>query len=280
MLHLANPNLGDLTIQGQEIQVHTSAQFGGACTGITWNGLQFVNSNDHGREVQAAWTFGYGERLNPTEAGAAQDGSGPTRSVVLAASASGSSLTTTSHPAFWNIPGQAQALNGSEVTADLLTKTVTVDAGGDPHLIRWVNEITLFADEPILQAEVPTPYVNGDFSSFYTFDPTTGTLAPLSHTPAASNGSFPAGAAVGEESLPVILATSDGSHAIGVYTAAPDTDYGRWDFDAFGNTSKSDIVLHLTNVPGALPVQVTSYIAVGSLADVQASLVNAYTNQP
>lgn len=285
----ANPNLGDLVLQGAEIQVSTQATFGGACTGITWNGVQFVNDNDHGRQCQTAWTFGYGERLNPTEAGSGHDAAGPTRSVVLAANVSGNTLTTTNHAAFWDPPGTTSpnwggtgtvsALNGSEVSADLFTKTVTVDVGGDPHLIRWVNEITLFADAPQLVVECPTPYVDARFSAFYTYDPTTQTLAPLDHTPADKTGNFPPGAAVGEQGLPVILATPGGDHAIGVYSGEANISYGRFDFTAFG-TQKSNVVCRRSNVPGAQPLRLTSYIAVGTLAQVQASLQNAYANRP
>lgn len=124
---------GSITAQvfGSPLVISTSTQFAGAIESLTWNGVQFINSFDHGRELQSAVSFdGYGECYNPTEAGSddfsnavysAQgvlvkpatiqgDGTGPTSSSCLySLSANANVLTTTSQMAFWTPPGQVYA---------------------------------------------------------------------------------------------------------------------------------------------------------------------------
>ena len=51
---------------GSEIVVSASARTAGAIDSLTWNGREFLNSFDHGRELQSAASFdGFGECLNP-----------------------------------------------------------------------------------------------------------------------------------------------------------------------------------------------------------------------
>ncbi|MDB5036802.1 MAG: hypothetical protein JWQ35_330 [Bacteriovoracaceae bacterium] len=58
------------TVFGLPMTIRTSNQFAGAIYSLTWAGKEFINHDDHGRELQSAISFdGYGECLNPTEAG-------------------------------------------------------------------------------------------------------------------------------------------------------------------------------------------------------------------
>ena len=64
--------------------LHASARTAGAIDSLKFRGKEFVNAYDHGREWQSAVSYdGFGECLNPTEAGSAKDGTGADHSSLL-----------------------------------------------------------------------------------------------------------------------------------------------------------------------------------------------------
>jgi len=110
-LHANRPKKGDALINRNGIAIATAARFGGAIASLRWNNKEFVDIQDHGREIQTAWQGdNAGECFNPTEAGSAKDGIGlDTTSNVVSLAVTRQSITTVSHPAFWLQPGQAGA---------------------------------------------------------------------------------------------------------------------------------------------------------------------------
>jgi hypothetical protein len=107
---------GDASISLNGITIATAARFGGAIVSLRWNGTEFVDNRDHGREIQTAWQGNNaGECFKPTEAGSAADGSGPdTTSRLLSVTATADSITTVSHPAFWLRPRRGQSECGRD----------------------------------------------------------------------------------------------------------------------------------------------------------------------
>src|SRR6266404_1843622 len=86
-----------------QISVSTSNQFGGAVSSIKWNGKEYINNWDHGRQLQVNMQF-FNRYCcyNPYEAGSFEDAKGPTStSKVLSLSASGNRLETTTQMC-WN----------------------------------------------------------------------------------------------------------------------------------------------------------------------------------
>ena len=77
MNSLANANVStspnssiSAKVYGSQLTISTSARLAGAIGSLTWNGIEFINQDDHGRELQSASSFdGLGECFNPTEAG-------------------------------------------------------------------------------------------------------------------------------------------------------------------------------------------------------------------
>src|SRR5437868_1079783 len=63
---------------GQPLTVSTSNQFGGAVSSIKWNGKEYINNYDHGRQLQVNMQF-FNRYCcyNPYEAGSFDDGQGP-----------------------------------------------------------------------------------------------------------------------------------------------------------------------------------------------------------
>ena len=85
---------GDAQIRSKagpsEIVITTTSRLAGAIHSLTWNGCEFINSTDHGRQLQSASNFDAGSRIknetyNPTEAGSRFDGAGDDSTSILLA---------------------------------------------------------------------------------------------------------------------------------------------------------------------------------------------------
>lgn len=263
------------TVSNDIITVGASLRTAGAIDSLYWNGREFINSYDHGRQLQVALSAnGFGECYNPTEAGSGSgDNIKPTSTSVLhAASASGSVLFTDSQPAFWvppggSAPGCGAPRNTTALSNYRFRKTVTVGVAGIRHVIEFNSQVVLPESVSSWTYEGPTGYLGGEFTSFYTFNPATCALAALSAGP-------------GEQSLPVILSTPDGAAAMGTWSpdlpqpSFPGAGYGRFAFPS-GNpaaaTNKWNSVFRLgASAPGTYSFR--SYIAVGSLENVRVAL--------
>lgn len=278
---------GDATIRaqyaGSDIVITTTSRLAGAIDSLTWDGQEFINSTDHGRQLQSASNFDAGSRFagetfNPTEAGSRFDGAGQTStSRLLHLVANGNKLQTTNQMAFWLRPGDKSgpnpAKNKTVVSNHLLTKRVTIGYGKLRNVIQYdvtfglpINETHKYA-----QFEAVTGYMPPEFSKFLTVDPASGVTKPLSDGP-------------GEQRLPVILSTDSGSHAMGIYVpnlgdghqAKP--GYGRWRFTA-QEVVKWNCVFRIRNKAGvpAGDYSYRTFVVVGKLADVVASITLLHT---
>lgn len=231
----------------------------GAVCWMAWNNKQFLDAKDHGRCLQSAVSFDWlGEAFNPTEAGASMATDGllpsPGSSLLLNNVASASQLHTQTQMAFWfPVAGQRRS-------AHILRKYVQVGAAGLPNAVDWQVEFEVPPGEThaMGQFEFLTGYMPPEFSVFSTFDPRTGTLAPLADGP-------------GEQPLPLVFATPDFKYAIGVWTphdlAALSGGYGRW---RFVDCVKWNMVARVRNPQGTLRFR--ALFVVGNFAQVQAGL--------
>jgi hypothetical protein len=224
-------------VNGATLTIRTSARMAGAIDSIAWRGKEFINAFDHGRELQSASSFdGYGECLNPTEAGSDKDGPGPTSSSrLVSGSAHGRTLQTTIEMAYWLVPGTPyrtacgshadfrQAKNETVRSKDLLIKRVTIGSQGVPNAISYDVTFVTAEDHQSATFEAITGYMPPEFSEFLAYDPATRAIVPLTDGP-------------GEQTLPVILATPDHNFAMGIFSpglpqkAYPKVGYGRFRF--------------------------------------------------
>ena len=150
-LAVAAPPQGDAVIRGRagpsDIVITTTARLAGAIHSLRWNGREFIDSADHGRQLQSAANFDGGgpffpETFNPTEAGSRKDGAGPTSSSkLLRLRADGPELETTVQMAFWLAPGEKSeghpALNRKVLADHLLTKRVRIGYKEWPNAIDY-----------------------------------------------------------------------------------------------------------------------------------------------
>lgn len=229
----AEPRTGDSVLRGpalgSEIVLTTTSRLAGAIHSLRWNGKEFIDSADHGRQLQSASSFDAGspftpETFNPTEAGSRHDGAGPTStSRLLAFSAERNRLKTTNQMAFWLRPGEDSSGNLAKNTTNLsnhrLSKSVTIGALGMENVLAY--DVTFFVPpgEPhrYAQFEALTGYMPAEFSEFFVVNLANGKRLPLSDGP-------------GEQALPIIFSTADGAHAMGCFTREPNPGYGRFRF--------------------------------------------------
>ena len=261
-----------------EIVIRTTDRLAGAIDSLTWNGREFIDSSDHGRQLQSASNFDAGlpltaETFNPTEAGSRYDGTGATStSRLLHLIAKDHQLQTTNQMAFWLQPGEKSeenpAKNPAELSNHLLTKRVQIGYRDLAHVIQYDVTFSLPVGEHHRHGvfEAVTGYMPAEFSVFKKFNLATGELEPLDDGP-------------GEQSLPVVLTTPDGLHAMGVYS--PDqpsrgyeaAGYGRFRF-ANERVVKWNCVFR-RDAPEGLPAaeyQFRNFVIVGDLAIVEKSL--------
>lgn len=280
------PPSGDAVIRakagGSEIVVTTTRRVAGAVHSLTWGGREFIDSFDHGRQLQSASSFDAGrpfvpETFNPTEAGSMSDGRGDSSSSrLLHMLVAPDGLQSTTRMAFWLRPGEKSlghpARNTTVVSDHLLTKRVRIGhRAGDadlPHVICYdvTFGVPLGERHHFAQFEVVTGYMPAEFEKFWRYDASADNLAPLSDGP-------------GEQPHPVVLSTADGGHAMGVYCPPRERDYGpvgygRWRFKG-ERVNKWNCVYRLrdgANGVEARDYSFRSFVIVGDLATVRASM--------
>jgi hypothetical protein len=277
---------GDAVIRGKagpsEIVITTTSRVAGAIHSLTWNGKEFLDSFDHGRQLQSASNFDCGgdlvaETYNPTEAGSRDDGRGPkASSKLLRLRAGDGELETTTQMAFWLAPGEKSsghpAKNEKVLSDHLLTKRVHIGHRDLPHAVEYEVTFTVPDGEHHTRAvfEALTGYMPPEFGRFWKFDGPSGELRSL------KGGSE-------EQPYPVVLATQDGNYGMGVY--APDqpspgferVGYGYFRFAA-EKVNKWNCVFRVSDPKGIAPgkYHYRMFVAVGTLDDVKGTLASLW----
>jgi hypothetical protein len=250
-----------------EIVVRTCSQFAGAVCSISFRGKEHIDTKDHGRLLQSASSFDrLGECYNPTEGGTVRD-AGTSTSELRVARVERNEILTLVDMAFWLRPGQryprgcgarkdlTRAVNMASLSGHLLEKRVTVGLPGFPNVIEHRVVYHVPAHHSYAVFEASTGYMPKSFALALYYDPAGGV-------------EIDPGVRQGEQALPVILATPDRKHAMGVYS--PDLPrngrgYGRF---TFPDVNKWNCVFREKDVkPGAYAYR--CLIVLGSVAEVQ-----------
>ena len=276
----SGPGWGDAQFGNAFLQVEAHAHFAGAIGSLKYRDKEYVSTHDHGRELQMAVSLDPApECLMPTEAGSAADGQGPTSSSRLYAAQVGLGTWQTSiYPAYW-LTG---ICTSDTVAPDLFTKQIQVGVNGNPQVIRYAGQMALARQYPLVYAEIPTLYLHASFKRHYRIDPASG--ATWQYQAIDSAG--------GEEeasNVPLIFATDDGAHAIGLWSPfesqGGDFQYRAhmFNFSANPEDSQNTSKMTVTRSWGAgVPRQVdaVSYFAVGTVDSVRLSLMQLYAAEP
>lgn len=282
---------GDAVIRApyasSEIVITTTSRLAGAIHSVTWRGKEFIDSADHGRQLQSASGFDLGrtrnsETFNPTEAGSRADGAGPaSTSRLLEIHAAEAELRTLTQMAFWLRPGEKSggqpAENTTRLSAHRLAKQVRIGIPGLPNVLDYSVTFTVPAGESHADAqfEALTGYMPPDFTQFWHFNPASRKLEPLTDGP-------------GEQRNPVAFSTADGAHAMGIIAPDPapagsvGPGYGRFRFVA-EKVVKWNCVFRVRPADGAVPAGDYRYrmlVPIGTLADVEAALAKLVDRVP
>ena len=256
------------------LKLTITPRLAGAVHSIQWQGQEFIDSHDHGRQLQSASNFDAGtkfsgETFNPTEAGSRNDAAGPTStSKLLHLSYSKHQLQTTSQMAFWLAPDQTSsghpAKNKTLLSNHILTKRITLGFQNWPNVIRYEATFTTPVGEfhRYAQFESVTGYMPARFEKFWGVNLSREQLVSLSDGP-------------GEQRHPVILGTADGKLAQGVYSPQQPSvgfesaGYGRFRFPA-AKVTKWNSVFRIRNDDGvpAGHYYFDNYVIVGDLGVV------------
>ncbi len=273
---------GDAVIRAKagpsDIVITTTSRLAGAIHSLTWNGKEFINSTDHGRQLQCAaafdWDRGFNaESYNPTEAGSRDDGAGDkSSSKLLSLHAEGEELRTTIQMAFWLTPGEKSgndpARNDRALSDCVVAKCVHIGRRGLAHAIEFDTTFTIPRGErhTSVHFEAPTGYMPAEFGRFWKYDADKADLEKLDDH-------------AGEQDRPVVLSTADGAYAMGVYS--PDqpspgferVGYGRFRFKA-EKVNKWNCVFRVRDPKGiaAGDYHFRTFVAVGTLEDVKTTL--------
>ena len=273
-----------------DIVITATDRLAGAIHSLTWNGREFIDSLDHGRQLQSACSFDNGaagefwaECFNPTEAGSRADGAGPrSTSKLIKLKVDKVELQTTSQMAFWLIPGEKSAgrpaLNTTALSNHLLTKRVRIGHEKLENVIEYDVTFAVPQNERhhYAQFEALTGYMPSEFERFWTFHTATGQLLELDDGP-------------GEQQYPVVFSNRTASHAMGIYS--PDqpsvgyeqAGYGRFRFPQ-EKVVKWNCVFRTRNADGIKPGEYCYrlFVVVGDLRTVQQTLttLTAKDRQP
>lgn len=280
----AEPPSGDAVVRGKygdsDIVITTTTRLAGAIHSLTWNGQEFIDSADHGRQLQSACSFDcaktgtfWAEAFNPTEAGSRRDGAGAkSTSRLLELKAEKNELTTRTQMAFWLAPGEKSdkfpALNDKALSLHVVSKRVAIGYKKFPNVIDYRVTFDGPATEKhtYAQYEALTGYMPKEFSVFQTWNPKDGKLAKLGDGP-------------GEQSLPVVFSKSEGKHAMAVWS--PDqpskgygeAGYGRFRFEG-EKVVKWNCVFRFKDAAGVKLAgrAFRVFVVLGTLDDVRATL--------
>lgn len=277
---------GGVTIKANKVA-------GGAVSELIWNGKQFINNYDYGRQIQTAFNFGKaGEQDNPTEAGSKYGCPGTVKkpeyaqgSPIYYVTSNGSTLITKSRPLQWNPENFTGGGRENPVMWNgTIEKTVELNHFSgryDAHVIRWTTTIDIPHDSDYFDWELVTAYTNDEFSSQYAYDAENNvrSVAVVPNNKCTAQPFIPNAGGV-------INATSDGKYALGAYRkksgglnhlALCKYENGRGG-GKYGEDATKWSVLERDRVASISEGEYSgsAYLIVGTLADVVSTMRSMY----
>jgi hypothetical protein len=285
-----------VTVTGNEVVLKANLVAGGAISELSWNGKQFVNDWDYGRQIQTAVSFvdpnsgQSSEEDNPTEAGDIYgwprdvwDAGWSHGSPLLSYSINGKTISTTTSPLQWKPEKLAGGGPDNPVRwKGTMSKVVTLDYGSN-NAIKYGTQIYFPMAQPHVRAEVVTAYLNAEFTKFYLYNAATNSLTDITAScPLAGYAKIP-----GPRNGGIIIATPDGLYALGGYHRDP--GYDAWfqcaNFTNQGGQGKYGKSTSKWSIYGAYPSysvaagtteSYTNYLTVGTLSTAISEMKRLY----
>ena len=281
------------TLSGGGITVSSNNVAGGSVWSWVWNGIEFVDHWDYGREMQSAVLWFANDNpnttpYNPTEAGAysppsvapaLRQGSPMVESYNTGLTQTTRSVPLDFDPTHWG----GDAAHPVIYNTMTIGKDVTLDFNGMGNVAQYVTSVS--TDTPITAAEIemPTTYLPQTFGQFHQYDAQSQTLetAPVPGQPNCSlpNAGYRYHPASGYGGL--IISNADQSAAMGVYGRSVDNggdvqDYVFYDFRNCSQTSKWSAFREMNLPAGETHLKV--WIVTGTLSDVESKMHQLYVD--
>ena len=299
---IGNPTLtcpnGDATISGNSggfpLTIKTTDRLAGAIDSLTWNGKEFVNSYDHGRQLQYMWQKdGLGECYNPTEAGTYLDDVGPNSTSILnyINKPNVNTLVTGNFPGYWARPatpsffctGATTAVNTELATPDYFAKQVQIGHGNLANVVKLNASINVTKPFDRLFVETPASFLDSSLTRMWRYNPKTSNLVEQFEEAKYKASIFSYRRI---ETTPPILSTPDGKYAVGAWaTGASKNRHITYSLLKYPNTDpkQASNIISISNNEDFVPVgqlNYESFLIVGTLDSVKASMNALYAQNP
>ncbi len=224
----------NFVLSSGDVTIKANKQAGGAISELSWNGKQFINNYDYGRQIQIAFNFtNTAEYDNPTEAGSVYgcpgivDAPYAQGSPIVYVTASGPTLLTKTHPLQWQPENWGGGPDRPVMWKGTIEKSVTLnyDTKYSAHVIKWVSTLNVPAEDVTGSGdwELVAAYLTSDFNKQYSFDAQHDVLTDKSDVvPNNDCRGAPEDEDYRPDSGGVINATADSNYALGVYRTRTD----------------------------------------------------------
>ena len=279
---------GGVTIKANEVA-------GGIISELTWNGKQFINNWDYGRQIQTAFNLDVVHlKNNPTEGGSkygcpgVKDAEFAQGSPTIDLDVLGSSLTTETRPLIWVPENQGGDDTHPVLWDGTIEKEVKLNhfTTYDAHVMKWTTTLDMPQSYTYFDWELVTAYLNGEFNKLYTYDADTDTRKDKTSVVTNNTCRDPsADADLRPSAGGVIIANSTGTHALGAYRSDDPNDSftntfalckflnggGNGKYDA--NTTKWTVLGRRTSAGvSSGTISGVAYLVVGTLDDVTTTM--------
>lgn len=267
------------------LAVTVSQRDAGAVCSLVYDGQEFVNDHDHGRQLQVAWFYDdHGEAYNPTESGSGKDGVGPrSTSQLVSVQANGNTLQTVNHPAHWrhtSLPEEHRK-NTALVSKDMLTKKLTLGYKGDPHVLVFDTTVAISPEltgPPMksIRIEAPTLYSHPHLSRHLLFDLASGEVQEVPSRASNDDQMNEVIRHVTRHDLAPILSSRDDRHAVALFTPQRDPFWAYYTHDVPSkdpaNACGKLTAFFKHAAAAGQSYSYRTFIVVGDLASVQAGV--------
>jgi hypothetical protein len=213
-----------LSLSAGGVTVQSNAVAGGSTWRWFWNGVEFLNHNDYGREIQSAFYFDGPQLINPNEAGDRLtfnflDQSVKHGSPILKFENQGNTQVTRAIPLNWD-PAQFSGDQDHPVIWDglVIGKDLTLNFDNLGPVARYTTHLIL-PDAAKGGMETPSIWLRSSFNRFWTYDASTKTLVEV--TSSVGDGCSKGNPYFFHASFGGTIASdASGSNAIGVYAVS------------------------------------------------------------
>lgn len=174
-----------LTLTAGGVQVQSNAVAGGVVWRWIWNGMEFVNNDDYGREIQAAFYYPpTSGTYNPNEAGDYYSRANPSTahgSPVVRFENQGNTQITRAIPLNWDAPAFGGDADHPVIWSQIvLGKDLTLNFDNMGPVARYTTHLVL-PDEALGGIAAPAIYLRSNFNRFWTYDAKSKTLSEVTN---------------------------------------------------------------------------------------------------